>query len=266
MAREAGTSRGGGVPPAGLAWGAGLAREARNQSTRQDYPGSSPARLKVARVGKATPASRSASYEQVGVRYTSSWYIPPMAKAYNVKKEYLEDGLTGDDSEDIRRLTGALWDGDEEFRRRKKGVLPERRCRPWAKRDAEMTERFRRAVELQSGSPAFESMMECEQNELRTVVDLIEIGSIKTLDDVPEELLLRFLLLKVADSRHSSTQLRALDTLMKAKGMLGARKIEKSELLQMIEGTLSDAQDRADDKARARRENLKRVKGDGTLG
>ena len=186
-----------------------------------------------------------------------------MAQAWNVKTEYLEDLLTGDDEEDIARLTGAIYDGDPDRKRVKRGLLPPRNCKPWMRRDAEQTEKFRRAVELQSGSPAFENMMECEQNELRTVVDLIEMGQIKSLDDIPEELLVRFLLLKVADSRHSSTQLKALDTILKAKGMLGAKKMERSELMELINGQLEEAQSQADTKAMARRANIARLKAEG---
>ena len=136
-----------------------------------------------------------------------------MAKAWCVKRA---DDLPDDDDEAIYRLTGGLFEG-KDFERREESLLPERHCKPWMKGDPEMTERFKEAVRLHA--PRCKRILAHEQETFEALMEKIENGEIKDLDDIPQELVLNAIVDKMADARSHNTQLNAAKLLAEMKGM-----------------------------------------------
>jgi len=140
-----------------------------------------------------------------------------VAKAYNERTADLPD----DDDEAIYRITGGLYDGNaiEHRMLRGQGMLPPRNCPPHVRRDPTMTEKYRKAVAMQGDSPEFERIEYAQKHLLKEVMELIETGNVKALDDIPEHLLAQAMLLKLADTRRPTVQLKATMEIMKAKGI-----------------------------------------------
>lgn len=185
-----------------------------------------------------------------------------MAKAYNYRGEGRKVDLTGDDTTDIEKLTGALWDDDPEFDRRQR-MLPPRRCPPWMKRSARMTKKFREAVETHN-TPIFRQMLESEQQGVHDVLRMLEEGKLESIEDVPEEFIIKTLALKMADTRRPTVQLKAAQLMAQAKGMLTQGKGTSVEDVEaIVQAQIDEAESLSDERAEKRQAQMRAVKKEG---
>lgn len=164
------------------------------------------------------------------------------ARNYNPRTDELPD----DDDEALAHLTGQLYDGDPVSERLRKKALDagvERNCDPKTKRDREATNLFYERVafhEQQMKSSEFYTGL---REKLGKEADLLfGPDGPKSLDDLPEDLVVKVVLALMVDTRRPAVQLSAAKLVAQMKGMLGGG--PKGDTEDILDSLLQAAEER----------------------